>query len=89
MQYGWDERKRRSNILKHGVDFILAYGFDWNSAAVAPDPKDYGEHRLRATGYIGNRLYRMIYTERGNITRIISLRKANKREKRSYEKTIS
>lgn len=44
----------------------------------------YQEVRYIATGYIGQRLHRVVYTARGESIRIISLRKANPREMRRY-----
>ena len=43
-----------------------------------------GEERVFALGYIGNRLHAIAYVERGEVTRIISLRKANPREENRY-----
>ena len=82
-EYEWDENKRLSNIAKHEIDFTAVYDFEW--AAVHEKRSDrYGEERIAATGYIGERLYRVIYTMRGEKKRIISLRKANRREEREY-----
>ena len=79
--WDWDEPKRQANLAKHGVDFAAMSGFNWISAVVRADDRfDYGEVRLKAEGLIGDRLHSVTYTERGPIKRIISLRKANKRE---------
>lgn len=86
--YDWDERKRRLNLLKHGVDFAEVDGFEWEMATIRPDlRRDYGEDRYIAFGSIGGRLHTLIFTPRGGQVRIVSLRKANPREERSYEKT--
>ena len=79
----WDEAKRRSNQAKHRLDFTAIEAFDWDTASTKPDNR-YGEPRFVATGYIGSRLHIVVYTERGDRMRIISLRKANKREERDY-----
>ena len=51
--------------------------------------KDYGETRYIGLGYIQSRIMAMVYTERkGTVLRIISLRKANKREQAKFEKAI-
>ena len=82
-EYEWDENKRLSNIAKHEIDFMAMYDFEW--AAIHQERSDrYGEERIAVTGYIGERLYRVIYTMRGERKRIISLRKANRREEREY-----
>ena len=85
-QYEWDEAKRKSNLAKHDVDFSVVETFDWLTAKSKQSDRR-GESRLAATGFIGNRLYRVIFTERGDLIRIISLRKANPREVREYEQT--
>ena len=82
----WDERKRAANIAKHGIDFLEALHFDWDTAIVVEDKRyDYGEKRYRAFGAIGGRLHCLVFTPRGDEERIISLRKATKREIRWYE----
>ncbi|WP_439816811.1 BrnT family toxin [Zavarzinia sp. CC-PAN008] len=81
----WDEAKRAANIAKHGVDFAAARGFVWESALIQRDGReDYGEERMIALGFLGTRLHVLVYTHRGEDTRIISLRKANAREKAEY-----
>jgi len=64
--YDWDERKRRLNLLKHGVDFAEVDGFEWETATIRPDRRrDYGEDRFIAFGTIGGRLHTLIFTPRG------------------------
>ena len=83
MEYEWDEAKRLSNIAKHQIDFTAMNDFEWQTAR-RRESNRYGEQRFAATGYIGDRLHRIIYTMRGDVRRIISLRKANPRERREY-----
>jgi len=45
---------------------------------------DYQEVRFQAIGFIGDRLHVLVFTPRGKVTRVISLRKANRREERHY-----
>ncbi len=86
MEYEWDESKCLANIAKHGVDFITAEEFDWSTAIEVYDNRmDYGEERWIALGFIGSRLHILVYTTRIDAIRIISLRKANKRESEYYE----
>ncbi len=88
MQYEWDEQKNQQNIIKHGVDFSLTACFEWSEAKVIEDDRfDYGEARFIAHGLIGERLYAIAFTLRGETVRTISLRKANKREVKLYERT--
>jgi uncharacterized DUF497 family protein len=86
VRYEWDEPKRISNLEKHEIDFWNIYSFDWRTATYEPSPR-FGEFRWVATGYIGERLYRVVFTDRGEQRRIISLRKANPREERRYAQT--
>jgi uncharacterized protein len=86
IKYEWNEAKRSATLTERGIDFADMAGFDWNSAlAVADDRRDYGEPRLRALGLIDGRLHAVVVTPRGDALRIISLRKANKREQRLWE----
>jgi uncharacterized DUF497 family protein len=86
MYYEWDENKRIANLAKHGVDFASAEKFEWDTAIETIDDRfDYGEERWVALGFIGNKLHVLIYSYRADIIRIISLRKANKREREYYE----
>jgi len=85
MDFEWDEAKRQVNLAKHGVDFELAIGFGFETAVTTEDDRhDYRERRMASLGFIGNRLYCLTFTYRGNAIRIISLRKANDREYRRY-----
>lgn len=86
MEYAWDEGKRLRNRVKHGVDFAAVAELDWESVVLEPDlRRDYGEVRLRAQGLIAGKLHILVFTPRGSRTRIISLRKASRREKREYD----
>ena len=83
MQYEWDSAKRSGNISKHGIDFAEIEHFDWGSALVATQFRS-GEQRFIASGNLSGRLHVVVYVRRGANRRIISLRKANRREERRY-----
>jgi len=86
MEFEWDETKRRRNLEKHGVDFGDLGEFDWDHARVTFDDRnDYGEVRLIAMSRFRGRVHIVIHTERGTRTRIIGFRRANDRERRTYE----
>lgn len=88
MRYEHDPAKLAANVARHRVWFHEAEGFEWETADIkADDRKRYGETRFQATGYIGLRLYVMVFTLRGAAVRLISLRKANPREMNCYGKT--
>lgn len=83
MMYEWDENKRQANIEKHGIDFRCVHAFEWDTANIRPSSRG-DEERYSAIGYIGPRLRTVIYTERGVVTRIISLRTASAKERDEY-----
>ena len=85
MRYDWDEKKNTLNIAKHSISFECIYDADWTQAyALLDTPKDYGEMRIMALVPIAGRLHAVVYVKRSNIRRIISVRKANLRERKFY-----
>lgn len=61
--YEWDPGKAKANLVKHGVMFETARAFDWRTALVRFDAvHSRDEHRYLAVGYIGERLYVMVFT---------------------------
>ncbi len=81
----FDPVKDLANQIKHGVPLALAEAFEMDGALVRDDLRfAYGEGRVIATGLIGNRVFVMVYTMRGETMRVISLRKANRREVLKY-----
>jgi|CXWL01.1.fsa_nt_gi uncharacterized DUF497 family protein len=87
-KFEWDPSKARANLAKHGVSFETVADFDWSRAIEIEDDRfEYGEARTLALGPIKSRLHVLIYTSRGKIVRVISLRLATPRERRDYEKT--
>ena len=86
MNYEWSEQKKEANFEKHGVDLNEIENFEWDSVIeTIDDRKNYGEQRWVAVGIICGRIYVLIYTMRNNNIRVISLRKANTRERNYYE----
>ena len=81
--YEWDEGKRQANLAKHGVDFADMDAFEWDTAALDM-AEDHAEPRWIAIGFIGTVVHFVVFTERGDNIRIISLRKATRREARNY-----
>lgn len=86
MHYEWDENKRVSNLEKHGIDFRdAARVFDSDVICFEDNRQNYGEKRYIALGIIEGRLVVTAYTWRNRNVRILSMRKANARERRLYE----
>ncbi|MEX1034666.1 MAG: BrnT family toxin [Sneathiella sp.] len=89
IEFEWDEAKRDGNLAKHGVDFTKAGKFDFETSFTREDIRDaYGEQRYVSIGLIDGRPYVMVWCYRGSKVRVISLRKANKKERASYESEI-
>lgn len=87
MKVTFDPAKDAANQAKHGVSLAEARELEWDTALTWPDLRqDYGEPRQCALGYIGLRLYAVAFVDRASGRRIISLRKANRREVNRYAK---
>jgi uncharacterized DUF497 family protein len=85
MEIAFDTAKDTRNIEKHGVSLADAKAFEWDSAVIWPDRrKAYGEDRMIGLGYVGKRLFNVVFVDRDGIRRIVSLRKANLREVKRY-----
>lgn len=81
----WDAEKDAENRRKHGMGLGDVVLLEWEGRVEVPDSRlDYGEERRVAYAYISERLHVCVYTMRRGAMRIISLRKANKRETRTY-----
>ncbi len=87
---GWDEAKNRSNFAKHGLDFADAERVLTGPCVTFVDDRfDYGEERLITLGLLADRVIVIAHAPRGDdITRIISIRKANRREQKIYQKRL-
>jgi uncharacterized DUF497 family protein len=86
----FDAAKNAANIRVRGLSFERVVDFDWDSALVIEDRRrDYGEPRFRAIGYLDARLHIVVLAPRDAAIRIVSLRRANRREVRGYEKAIA
>ncbi len=91
LSFEWDEDKRLINLCKHNVDFAVAHRL-WRHPMVISEyrRRNYGETRYQGYGLLKNRVMMVVFTFRGkNNVRLISLRKANRREQKIYEKEIA
>lgn len=83
----FDARKSERNARERGLPFDRAVDFEWEDAIVEPDSRrDYGERRLVATGILDGRLHVLCFLRIDDGIRVISLRRANRREILEYEK---
>jgi uncharacterized DUF497 family protein len=85
MEFEWNERKRKSNVRKHGFDFIdAAKVFEGDTLTVLDDRGDYGERRFVSIGLLKSVVVVSSHTERNDVIRIISMRKATRNEEIHY-----
>jgi len=90
VRFEWDERKNKTNIRKHALDFADAWEVFTGPMLVALDDReDYGEDRWIGIGMLRAYVVVVVFTERGEDTiRIISLRKALTHERTRYEQVL-
>ena len=87
MEFEWDETKSDACFARRGFDFAYAVRafFDAQRIVVQDTRREYGEARYRLTGMIDGRAYVVVYTVRSSTIRIISARKANRKEVADHE----
>ena len=86
MTVAFDEAKRARTLTERGLDMARADEvFDGASLTVEDDRMEYGEPRYITIGFLDERMVVLVWTPRGDVHRIISMRKANDREKAIYE----
>jgi uncharacterized DUF497 family protein len=88
MDFEWDEDKRRLNLVKHGIDFDRARSI-WDGEALDPvQERVIGDEMRRiAIGTIGEDEFvvAVVYTDREDVRRIISARRARRYERQDYQ----
>ena len=86
MKIDFDLVKSKQNIKLRSLSFDRAGDFDWETAIYYEDNRvDYQETRIIALGFLGVRLHVICFTPIDVGVRIISFRKANRRDVRYYE----
>jgi uncharacterized protein len=89
MKYEWDEEKNRRNFAKHGLSFEDAENvFSGPCVTFEDDRFAYGEERLITIGLLAGRLVIIAHAPRDQGTRIISMRKGNRREQKIYQERL-
>ena len=81
--FEWDEHKNSLNRAKHGLDFEDAVEIFYGPTLLRSSDRK-SEERWIAIGYLQDRLIAVIFTQRGDVLRIISARRARKNEERAY-----
>ena len=89
MRIEFDPAKDSANQTKHGVSLALAEELDWDAALVWIDDRfENDEWRMIALAPKTEILYYMAFVDRGEVRRIISLRRANRREVKHYVQSV-
>lgn len=88
MRFEWDWGKAASNLKKHGVSFdeAVTVFYDPLAATFADPDHSQEESRLITVGYSARgRLLVLSHVERGDATRLLSARRATRRERERHE----
>jgi uncharacterized DUF497 family protein len=89
MEISYDASKRDRTLAERGLDFEDAVEvFAGPAIDLLDDRKDYGETRWVTYGLLKGRMVALVWTARGNGRHIISMRKANDREKKAYQEDL-
>jgi uncharacterized protein len=90
LRYEWDEAKNEANFAKHGLRFEDAdQVFSGPTVTFEDDRFDNGEQRLITLGLLARRLVVIAHSPRDEGTRIISMRKGNRREQKIYQERLA
>lgn len=85
MQIEFDPAKDAANRAKHGIPLTVGRQVIQEAVVQFADTRfDYGEQRFIAIGYVGAQLHVCVFTVRGDVRRVISVRKAGRRERMRY-----
>ena len=86
MEISYDVEKRARTLEERGLDFEDAAAvFAGPSLTILDDRFDYGEERWVTYGLLESRLLAVVWTPRGEVRHIISMRKCNAREQKRFE----
>jgi uncharacterized DUF497 family protein len=86
----WEDAKNRANRERHGLAFEdVRLVFESPTVTFVDDRRDHGEIRYVTLGLLAGRVVVVVHTPRGDTTRIISMRKANEREKAIYRQRLA
>jgi hypothetical protein len=90
MRFEWDVAKNKTNLRDHKIDFADArFVFDSALLVDMDERQDYGEDRWIGIGLLRNIVVVVVFTEPSqDIIRIVSMRKANKYERKRYEQAF-
>lgn len=85
MEFEWDEAKNQKNIRERGISFASGSRiFAGPVLQKLDNRRNYGEERIKVLSVVEGIILSVVYTMRGTTCRIISVRRANKNERRAY-----
>ena len=89
MEFTWSEAKRAANLKVHGLDFVDASSvFEGSTYTFEDDRFSYSEQRFVTLGLLAGIPVSIVHTENAHEIRVISFRKATKREAQIYFRAI-
>lgn len=88
MEFEWDESKRLAVLQKHGIDLWRATAI-WDADHVILDARYQGERREMAVGFLDGWWIAVVFTRRGDRTRLVTARRARENEKRAYRSVFN
>lgn len=90
MEFEWDETKSDRNRRERGFGFEVAVQiFDGPVIEWCDVREEWGEARVVAIGSVDGIILAVIYTDRGDVRRIISTRRARKKECELWRSSVS
>jgi uncharacterized DUF497 family protein len=85
----FDPNKRATTLRDRDLDFLDAENvFAGPHINVLDARFDYGEVRYQAVGYLNGRMVMLVWTQRGDARHVISMRKCNEREQKTYRQRL-
>ena len=85
MRFDWDDAKGERNRRDRGFGFdFAALIFEGGTIEALDERRDYGEARVRAFGEVDGLVLHVVYTDRGEVRRIISARLADRKERKRW-----
>ena len=89
MRFTWDERKRRTNLKAHGLDYLDSpREFEGPTFTFEDDLFDYGEQRFVSLGFLGGVAVSIVHTETPERIHVISFRRATRNEEAILFKSL-
>lgn len=90
MEFEWDDAKSDQNPHQRGFGFdYAALVFDGPTIEAVDERRAYGETRIRAIGQVDEDVITVVYTDRDNVSRIISARQASRKERQLWQSSVN